>query len=325
VHWVRTLDDWTFRPLTESDAQAVLDILLAAEAAEPSESFVDLTEVEHDLREPGINLPEGSLGAMVGDRLVAFGLLLTPGHAAEYSVYLSGAVLPEFRGAGIGQTLLARLAAQAKTFRDVAHPELPGLLKIWIQSGRESTVRFASAAGFTVRRYFFEMRADLDRPFDDAGTPPAGIEIRTWSPADDEGVRLAYNASFADHWGSVPASPDRWRALFADSPFFRPESSRIALIGGDVVGFVLVDEFDSETQAKGYRTGYVDRVGTLRDVRGRGVARALLAQSMAALASSGCRYAELGVDADSPTGAGRLYERLGYQVLRRNQVFGLDF
>jgi hypothetical protein len=42
---------------------------------------------------------------------------------------------------------------------------------------------------------------------------------------------------------------------------------------------------------------------------------------MAAMRESGCAEAELDVDADSPTGAGRLYERLGFSVFAREQLY----
>jgi len=36
-----------------------------------------------------------------------------------------------------------------------------------------------------------------------------------------------------------------------------------------------------------------------------------------AMRESGCRFADLAVDAESPTGAGRLYERLGIMAAQR--------
>jgi ribosomal protein S18 acetylase RimI-like enzyme len=53
------------------------------------------------------------------------------------------------------------------------------------------------------------------------------------------------------------------------------------------------------------------------------VASALLARTLTGLAESGYRFAELGVDADSPTGAGRLYERAGFRTFTTSRVLGL--
>ena len=134
-------------------------------------------------------------------------------------------------------------------------------------------------------------------------------------------MRLVSNESFADHWGSTPMDAARWRAEFADSTSFQPDQSfrcaaptRTGADPGAVAGFVLTSEFHGDTEHRGYRTGYIARVGTSRSARGRGVASALLARTLTSLAESGYRFAELGVDADSPTGAGRLYERAGFRT-----------
>jgi mycothiol synthase len=315
--------DVTYRALSDADAPAIVEIMGAAEVAEPADVFTSLAEMQEDMTQPGVDLPRGSVGAMSGDRLVGFGSLISPPSVDQWVSYVTGAVHPNFRGQGIGRTILDRLAEQARALRAVHHADLPAELKIWVSNGRRSAAALATSAGFVVRRYFIEMRAELATPPEIAPLP--GLTVRPWTPSDDDGARLAYNAAFADHWGSVPMDEERWRRSFAESPFFRPEMSRLALSGDEVVGFVLVDEFDSETEARGYRTGYIDRVGSVRSVRGRGVATALMTESMVAMAEFGYRIAELGVDADSPTGAGRLYERLGFAVRHRNEVYGLEF
>ena len=64
----------------------------------------------------------------------------------------------------------------------------------------------------------------------------------------------------------------------------------------------------------------MSRIGTLGSVRGRGIGSALLAHTMADLAAHGYPFVELNVDADSPTGAGRLYERAGFATVSRNEI-----
>lgn len=318
------VDHLIWRELRPSDAPALLELESAAEAAEPAEHSTDLTEIEEDLRNPGLRLADGSVAVLDGSRLVAFGTLGVNDPAQVWVALLQAVVLPDFRHRGIGRELLQRLLEMARSIHAVEHPDLPGEVRVWLAQGRDSASTFAERAGFTPRRYFSEMRADLSAAVLPDPVQLAGMEIRPWTPGDDESTRLAYNASFADHWGSTPASPQRWRSMFADASGFRPEFSRVAVREGEVVGFVLSDEFDSETLARGHRTGYVDRVGTVRSVRGRGVASTLMVHALRAMRESGCSFADLTVDAESPTGAGRLYERLGFVMHRENQVRGLD-
>jgi mycothiol synthase len=57
--------------------------------------------------------------------------------------------------------------------------------------------------------------------------------------------------------------------------------------------------------------GWVDVLGVLAPWRGRGIAGALLRRSFATFAGRGLRQVLLSVDAENPTGATRLYERVG--------------
>lgn len=318
------VDPLTWRELRRSDASAILDVELAAEAAEPSEYATDLSEVKENLADPGLRLSDGSVAVLDGTALVALGSLVVHDPIADWAAMLHVVVMPEHRHRGVGREVVLRLLDQARSIHSAEHPERPAEVRVWLQQGRESAVRFAGRAGFAPRRYFTEMRVDLSTATLPEPASLAGLEIRPWTPADDEGVRLAYNASFADHWGSTPAGPERWRNLFAQSSSFRADFSRLAVRDGQVVGFVMSDEFDSETAARGHRTGYVDRVGTLRSVRGQGVASTLMVHALLAMRESGCAYSELAVDAESPTGAGRLYERLGFAVHRRNEVRAIE-
>lgn len=317
------MEELTWRELRRSDAPAILDLALAAEAAEPAEQSTDLVEIEEELQDPGLRLADGSVAVLDGTALVACGSLGVNDPVDSWAAVLHAVVRPDHRHRGIGRELLRRLFEQARAIKEAEHPELAGEVRVWLAQGRDSAMAFAERAGFTPRRYFTEMRVDLSTAHLPQPQPLPGMDIRPWTPADDEATRLAYNASFADHWGSTPASPARWRNLFADSSGFRPDFSRLAVQDGEVVGFVLSDEFDSETAARGHRTGYVDRVGTLRSARGRGVASTLMVHALLAMRESGCQHAELAVDAESPTGAGRLYERLGFAVHRRNEVRGI--
>lgn len=57
---------------------------------------------------------------------------------------------------------------------------------------------------------------------------------------------------------------------------------------------------------------HIALVGTRPEARGRGLARAVIARTLAAAAEAGYSHAELEVDAESLTGATRLYDALGF-------------
>lgn len=314
----------TQRSLHIDDASAITEILAAMERAEPVDEAFGEQDIVEELTAPGVDLARASVGIVDGDRLVAFGWLRISPPAPEWKAYQWAGVHPDHVGRGFGRRLLAELESSARTIRDADAPGLPGEMRVWLDERRPGAAALVAAAEYRTWRHFVRMRADLRQPVVRRPTP-ADVEIRPYPAVDDDAVRLASNESFADHWGSTPMDTERWRAEFAESSSFRPELSWVAVLGGAVAGFVLSSEFDADTEQRGYRTGYIARVGTRRVARGRGVATALLARTLQGLVDDGYRHAELGVDADSPTGAGRLYERAGFEVVGHNTVVGKRF
>lgn len=67
--------------------------------------------------------------------------------------------------------------------------------------------------------------------------------------------------------------------------------------------------------------GWVHQLGVRRPWRQRGLGLALLQQSFAALHQRGRLRVGLGVDADSLTGATRLYEKAGMKVVRQYDTY----
>lgn len=172
------------------------------------------------------------------------------------------------------------------------------------------------ATGFEVGRSFVTMERSLDG-LPGARPLPGGVTAVPWGPDLSEGARLANNASFADHWGSLPVGEEQWRTHYVDSEAFRPDLSFLALAGGEVVSICLC-EVDEEANAdKGVAEVYIERVGTIREHRGAGIASHLVVRSMEAAAAAGLERAVLEVDETSHTGATEVYRKLGFEVESR--------
>jgi ribosomal protein S18 acetylase RimI-like enzyme len=62
-------------------------------------------------------------------------------------------------------------------------------------------------------------------------------------------------------------------------------------------------------------------LGVRRAYRKQGLGRALLLTGMKALQDEGMQWAMLSVDAESLTGAARLYEGVGFQPVKRSAAF----
>ena len=62
-------------------------------------------------------------------------------------------------------------------------------------------------------------------------------------------------------------------------------------------------------------------LGVVPEYRQRGLGQALLQHTFAEFAKRGFKAVGLGVDAENPTGAVRVYERAGMHVERTNLIF----
>lgn len=319
----------TERPLTLDDAEQIVEINREMELAEPADLHLSVDEVVEDFTGPTKDLSRASYGLFDDDSLVAYSAVSAISDGTVWKAMLDGGVRTAWTRQGLGSRVLRRAQEQATAWKAEVATGLSGELMMWLEQHRPSTIALAEAEGFETKRYFLRMQRDLAGPVD---TPvaPTGFTIRGYLDGDSEAVRVARNRTFADRWGSIENTPERWRAHMTGSKAFRPQHSYLATFddgpdAGSIAAFVMAEEFDAETEARGYRTGYIALVGTERAARGHGLASVLLARQLTSMRDDGYAYAELGVDSDSPTGAGRIYQRAGFVEQERNRVAGKQF
>lgn len=322
------------RPLTVDDAARITELLAAIEAAEPVEEHVAEDQVRRELTGPAADLERASIGLFDGGRLIGYAMLTGIGDGKKWKAYLRGGVHPGWTRLGLGTRLVRTAREQAAAWKQRDAPDREGELHLWADSNQAGTIALAESAGFEIWRHFYTMRRDLSdgsAPIETSDTA-TGFTVRPYAEGDAEPVRLARNNSFADHWGSVPTPPERWEALMVGSPDFRPQHSFVAEfapgdpaideLGTPIAAFVMAEEFDAQTEAEGFRTGYIALVGTTRPARGKGLASALLGRQLASMRQDGYARAGLGVDSASPTGAGRIYQRAGFTEARVTRSYG---
>jgi ribosomal protein S18 acetylase RimI-like enzyme len=160
------------------------------------------------------------------------------------------------------------------------------------------------------------MRRDLRRPLD-AYTLPEGLTLRQYSPADELPLLEAFNEAFADHWNFEPITHYDWQAWVVGAKEFRPALSYLAMDGDDIAGFLISAVSLEENRRYGTNQGWIKELGTRRPWRRQGIASALLSIAIQAFQEAGLDYAVLGVDTENQTGALGIYERLGFEPIRR--------
>lgn len=264
--------------------------------------------------------------AQVEDEVIGYGKVHWVDDADGGRDYASwGAVHPDWRRRGLGRAILRanhrRLREIAST-QDVA-PDVERRFETWAAESQVGAIALLEFEGFSVARSFFEMlRPNLN---DLAEFPlPDGIEVRPMQTEHHRQIWEAGVEAFSDHWGGLAGGDEMFQRHFSGLSF-EPDIWRVAWDGDEVAGFVSNVVMREFNEATGARRGLLSGVSVRRPWRGRGLARALVSQSLVALRDRGMTQAVLGVDADNPTGAVGVYEANGFVVHTRERSYRKPF
>jgi ribosomal protein S18 acetylase RimI-like enzyme len=236
---------------------------------------------------------------------------------ASRRVFLWGVTHPAHRGRGVGTTIQAWGIARAEEILAGQPAELLRLVETFKEVRMADAVALHEAAGFRPARWYFDMRRDLREPLP-AMPDLGGLRLVGYEPPMGQPLLAIHNEAFRDHWGSEPLTPEIWDHEFVGDPFFRGDLSFVVLDGDEIAGYTVNYVAESDWDAAGVREGWVGQLGVRRPWRKRGVATALLVRSMEAFRAADLEAATLGVDAENPTGALGVYERVGFRPIRRS-------
>jgi ribosomal protein S18 acetylase RimI-like enzyme len=145
---------------------------------------------------------------------------------------------------------------------------------------------------------------------------PEGLELR---PVTEDQLRTIFEAdidAFRDHWGFVEPG-DGWYASFLEFPYNDLTLWKVAWDDEGIAGQVRPFIDTAQNDAYNRRRGYTEAISTARRWRRRGVAKALIVESIRELAKRGMTEVALGVHTENPNGAFDLYAGLGYEEIAR--------
>lgn len=228
-----------------------------------------------------------------------------------------GFVLPEWRHKGIGSLFLSfaeQRARQQADFQQSAGQldlQTPRTFSCVAYATEKARIALLEHNGYAVARSEYVMvRPDLeDIP---EAALPEGLDVRPVKPENMRAIFDAANEAFRDHWGYVEWGEDNY-TNWLNEPNTDPSLWRVAWDGNQVVGSVQSFIDPEENAEYGRLRGYTEGISVRRPWRRRGVARALLVQSLHAIRERGMREAALTVDTQNLNQAFKLYESVGFQ------------
>ena len=309
---------YTARHPLPDDAGAIVEMINRSSVAYSGVPIVNVEQLRAMWGAPG-HAPEDDWIATTPDgAVVAVATIFALEPCTE--VQALGVVHPEHERRGLGAWALGRSEERAQHYLAQAPAEAAVTLYTQSFGANARAAELYRAHDFALTRVFKLMMHDfdVDSPPPPA-TPPEGIAFRSFVRGQDE--RAAWRAaeeSFEDHWNHTALPFETWTQILIDGMAnFDPDLWWLALEGDEVVGVALCDP--SAPGQPDY--GWVATLGVRRPWRGRGIAKALLAQTFADFQRRGKRGVGLGVDSQSTTGAHLLYERAGMHVVTDSVVY----
>lgn len=295
--------DLRLRSVQWSDLNTVTQLIYDACAAD-GDTVVAVTadELKHEWETPGFTLEQDAFLVEAYDgRIVGYEEFFNEYEHAKLRT--DGYVHPDFRGRGVGTALLRIIEQRARDEMTLAEPDARVTLQSTIDQRDQASHDLHKNEGYQPLRYHWRMEINLDSP-PPAPAFPNGIKLRPFIKGEhDVAVWQAQNEAFRDHWGSHDVTLEEWKRSRFDDPEFDSTLWPIAWDGDEVAGFSL----------NRYRMGigWIRTLGVRRPWRKRGVGEALLLHSFSEFYKRGTKTIGLGVDAQNPTGATRLYQKVG--------------
>ena len=279
----------TTRPLQHSDATAVFELMAAQEQADLGTVEIEEADIIADWARPSHDLAARSTGVFHGDDLVGYAELMGADRA-------DAAVRPDWRGRGIGTWLAAWL-------RDLGRRIGSTQVGMPVPLGSPGD-RLMEALGYRVRwhSWVLQLPAGASVPARDL---PDGFSVRQARPEEWPAAHAVLEDAFLE-WSVRQREPfEDFTASVLHRPGFEPWLIRVAIEPTGAVAGVAVLQLAGDVT-------YVSRLAVRADLRGRGLAQALLVDAFAVGRGHGGVVAELSTD--SRTGALGLYEKVGMVV-----------
>jgi mycothiol synthase len=288
------------------DADAVAGLISACLLVDGGEDSATTEEVLDDWDD--VDLATEAVVVFAPDgRVAGYADVVNIAHVVV-SVY--GYVHPEYRGRGVGAYLVGWGESWMRDRISQAPEDARVVVKHYASASNGSARRLLEGAGYAPVRGVYTMAIDLEQ----APPPPEwpeGLTVRTFAPGQDErATHEAVEDTFRDLWGR-PYSPFERFVKMTEHEVFDPSLWFLAWDGPEIAGMALCKLVAGQ--------GWVDVVGVRRPWRGRGLA--LLRHAFGEYHRRGIKRVALSVDAESVTGAPRLYSRAGMPVTNNYIVY----
>ncbi len=224
-------------------------------------------------------------------------------------------VHPNWRGSGIRHALLEYNEEKHRKIAAELSCEGLQIFQIFCREAEQEAIRLYQESGYKPERYLFDMVwPDLENipmlPL------PESVEVRAVKPEQYRKVWETDVEAFRDHWVFTTLTEEDYQR-WLKWQYLAPDLWQVAWCEVEIVGQVqnYIDTEENETYER--LRGHTEDICVREAWRRKGIAPALIDRSLRILKDHGMKEAALGVDSDNASDALALYQRMGFQVVRR--------
>ena len=310
-----------FRPFDlDRDVAPFADLIVEANLADENDYLPSVDELRNELEHHAeFDAARDMLVAEIDGKLVGGTMCTIRVRAGVVHHQLDGWVRPEQRRQGIGRALLHWSEARSREAAAGWTGSEAHATSTWVGEVQAGAIALLESEGYERVRYGFIMVRSLAEPIPEAPLPD-GLDVRPVVEADHRRIWGGDTEAFRDHWDAGERTEEDFLGWFS-TPGIDTSMWRVAWDGDEVAGSVMNFVFPEENEKLGVRRGWLEHISVRRPWRRRGLAAALIADSLRELRARGLDEAALGVDSENLSGALRLYESLGFRRAKTGIAF----
>jgi GNAT superfamily N-acetyltransferase len=171
----------------------------------------------------------------------------------------------------------------------------------------EPTLKLIQSFGFKFYRNYWKLVRQHSE--DRFPSPPAGVEIKSLGFKANPNLywRLEMD-SFSEHFGFKFVEFEPWLKQREDDSLIDQAGCFVIYKDGTAAGYLMSSNGREELQG-----GFIDKLGVIKSMQGKGLGRLLLQHGIAHSVQKGHTSIALGVDSGNESGAIALYESVGFE------------
>lgn len=289
----------------QKDWSAIAHLFQACQTVDHLSEDESLAELKLSLSSPNVN-PEKDIRLWTNAESQLLGLVGIEPQPSKIGIdgYVGFYIHPSVRASNLGQEMMRWCE---KRIREIGQQtRQPVQLRTYTLEQQTEHNQLLQRRGFKVDRKFITMAKSLES---DVLVPelPSGFRLSHVQGKQDLSAWVdLFNESFVDHWDHHELTlkqAEYWQI----QPDYQAELDLVVIAPNGTFAAFCRCHFNSD------QIGWIDWLGTRRGFRKLGLGKTILLAGLSQLQKAGVTTVKLSVDADSLTGATKLYQAVDFK------------